>query len=301
MIQPALQGDAFRADVAAVRGSGASFHLWWLGQSGFLLHWQGHFCLLDPYLSDSLTRKYAATDKPHVRMSDRVVAPEYLGFVEVVTSSHNHTDHLDSETLLPILEANPAIHVLVPSANREFAAQRLGVKPERLACIDSGESLQLGAFAFYGIPAAHENLEVDATGRHRYLGYVVRFGAWSLYHSGDTILYPGIEDRVLPHQVTVALLPINGRRPERRVSGNLWGREAARLAHDINAKWVIPCHHEMFAFNTETSDEFVAGCRRLQQPHAVLRAGERWSPSERPGETALTTREQGGSWTQPNA
>ena len=34
--------------------------------------------LIDPYLSDSLTKKYAATDKPHTRMSELVVRPELL-------------------------------------------------------------------------------------------------------------------------------------------------------------------------------------------------------------------------------
>ena len=278
MIQPALHGAAFLADVATVLGSGSSFHLWWLGQSGFLLHWQGHFCLLDPYLSDALTGKYANTDKPHIRMTDRVIAPEHLGFVEVISSSHNHSDHLDSATLLPILEANPAVQVLVPAANQDFAAQRLGVRSERLRCINSGEVLKLGVFEFHGIPAAHESLDVDDTGRHCYLGYVVRFGRWSLYHSGDTILYSGIEDWLSPHQVTVALLPINGRRPERRVAGNLRGCEAAQLARAIKAGCAIPCHYEMFSFNTETPEEFVAECHRLHQPYAVLRAGERWSP-----------------------
>ena len=47
--------------------------------------------LLDPYLSDSLTQKYTATDKPHVCMTARVVAPERLDFIDLVTSSHNHT------------------------------------------------------------------------------------------------------------------------------------------------------------------------------------------------------------------
>ena len=101
MIRPALQDDAFLADVAEVRSgkAGAGPHYWWLGQSGYLVHAAGRFLLLDPYLSDSLTRKYAATDKPHVRMTDRVVDPRRLDFVDVVTASHVHTDHLDPETL----------------------------------------------------------------------------------------------------------------------------------------------------------------------------------------------------------
>src|SRR4029453_9735873 len=54
------------------------FHLWWLGQSGFLLQWKGKRVLIDPYLSDSLTKKYAATDKPNIRMSEREKNLQFL-------------------------------------------------------------------------------------------------------------------------------------------------------------------------------------------------------------------------------
>jgi L-ascorbate metabolism protein UlaG (beta-lactamase superfamily) len=61
------------------------------------------------------------------------------------------------------------------------------------------------------------------------------------------------------------------------VDGNLWGREAAQLAKDIGAQLVIPCHYEMFEFNTATPDEFVETATRIGQPYQLLRAGERWS------------------------
>src|SRR6476620_8067703 len=89
------------------------FHLWWLGQSGYLLQWKGKRILIDPYLSDSLTKKYAATDKPHIRMSERVMSPELLHDVFAVSSSHNHTDHLDAETLVPIIKNNPDIKFII--------------------------------------------------------------------------------------------------------------------------------------------------------------------------------------------
>ena len=158
MNKPVLQDDALLADVEMARREGGGLHLWWLGQSGFLMQWQGRHVLLDPYLSDSLTRKYAGTDKPHVRLRERVVAPERLGFVEVVTSSHNHTDHLDAETLGPILRANPSVAVLVPEANRVFAAERLQVAAAWLHGLDAGQSVALGGFVFHGIPAAHNTL-----------------------------------------------------------------------------------------------------------------------------------------------
>src|SRR5262245_56829348 len=112
MIKPIQQDDAFLADVAATkRDKSDALRLWWLGQSGYLVQFHGRHLLIDPYLSDSLTKKYAETPKPHVRMTERVISPERLNFIDVVTSTHNHTDHLDAETLVPILDANSHIRL----------------------------------------------------------------------------------------------------------------------------------------------------------------------------------------------
>ena len=135
MIKPVLQDDAFLKDVSHAKNNPDQLHLWWLGQSGFLIQWQGHHLLVDPYLSDSLTKKYAGTNKPHVRMTERIIGPERLDFVDIATSSHNHTDHLDGETLIPLWRANPNLTVIVPRANIDFAAQRLQVAPDKLTPI----------------------------------------------------------------------------------------------------------------------------------------------------------------------
>lgn len=90
------------------------------------------------------------------------------------------------------------------------------------------------------------------------------------------------EKPLAPFDIDLALLPINGRKPERRVSGNLWGKGAAGLARRIAAKAVIPCHYEMFEFNTAAPDEFVAECKTLGQTYAVLRCGERWDSPPSP-------------------
>ncbi len=274
MIEPELKDDAFLADVAGARMSAAPGRLdvWWLGQSGFLLGHAGELILFDPYLSDSLTHKYAATDKPHVRMTARVIDPARLDFVRVITTSHNHTDHLDAETLQPLLAAAPAATLVGAAANRGFIEQRLGpVAAARLLTVADGERVTVGGFSLTAVPAAHEEL------RPEFAGFVVSVGPFRIYHSGDTVRYPGMAERLRPFAVDLALLPINGRAPERRVAGNLDGPEAAQLAHDIGARWVVPCHYEMFAFNTASPDAFVAACDRLGQRHAVLRAGARWT------------------------
>src|SRR5688572_25423686 len=205
MIQPALQDDAFLADVAQVRGNASDrLAIWWLGQSGFLVGYRGEFLLLDPYLSDSLTRKYAGTDKPHVRMTARVVDPARLDFLNGVTSTHTHTDHLDADTLLPLFAASPRAQLVLPAANVEFAAHRLGVghRP-RFVPLADGEDAVLGSFSIQLVPAAHENLTPE------FAGFVVTAGPHRIYHSGDTVRYAGMEDRLRPLRINLALLPIN--------------------------------------------------------------------------------------------
>jgi L-ascorbate metabolism protein UlaG (beta-lactamase superfamily) len=272
-----LKDEGFLADVREAQADGRGFHLWWLGQSGFLLQWQGRHLLIDPYLSDSLTTKYASTDKPHVRMSERVVAPDCLGFIDAVTSSHLHTDHLDAETLNPLLRANEKLSLIIPEANRQAVAERLKRPPSFPIGLDAGQSACVAGFRVHAVPAAHEQIERDPHGKHLFLGYVIEFTGGTVYHSGDTIRYDGMAELLRQWSIDVAILPINGRAPERRVAGNLAGGEAAQLAHDIGARCVIPCHYDMFEFNTATPEEFVAACGELRQGFRVLGAGERWS------------------------
>lgn len=280
MIRPVQSHDALLADIQGANRNDGGFRLWWLGQSGFLLQWNRIHVLLDPYLSDSLTKKYSQTDKPHVRMTELAIDPARLSFVDVITSTHNHTDHLDAETLCPILNANPRVTLLIAEANRAFVADRLKIDRATPVGLDDGVSVDLAGIRISGVASAHEALDRDEQGRAKYLGYVLQFGGHTIYHSGDTIRYEGMAEKLTPFAIDVALLPINGRKPERRIPGNLWGREAAQLAKDVAAKCVIPCHYEMFEFNTASPDEFVDECRRLGQSFHVLRCGERWSSKE---------------------
>jgi L-ascorbate metabolism protein UlaG (beta-lactamase superfamily) len=213
------------------------------------------YLLLDPYLSDSLTEKYAGTETPHVRMTRRVVDPARLGFADVVTASHGHTDHLDAATLRAI---RPRA-LVCPSGIRALAFERAGLVPHT---VDEGETAEVSGFELTAVHAEH-----DVPGGA--VGFVVRCGTWTLYHSGDTTAYAGLAERLRAPAPDVAILPINGR------LGNMDGREAAQVAKEAGARLAIPCHYEMFEFNTASPDAFVDECERLGQPYRLLRAGER--------------------------
>jgi L-ascorbate metabolism protein UlaG (beta-lactamase superfamily) len=245
VIEPALADDAFLADVASADNA-----LWWLGQSGFLYKRDGRCLLVDPYLSDTLTAKYADSETPHVRISRRVVAPERLDFVDVVLATHGHTDHLDPGTL-PHVGGT----LVCPTGIAELAHERSGRAP---IAVSEGERIDMGAFTVEAVPARHP-------GDHC-VGYV--FGRdgkpGTVFHAGDTEYFdPPARD------VDVALVPING------MLNNMDGEEAARFAHAAGAALAVPMHFDLFAFNTASPNRFVAECERLGQPYRVLRLGER--------------------------
>src|SRR5438128_1517582 len=83
----------------------------------------------------------------------RAVAPERLKFIDVVTSSHNHTDHLDPETLVPLLRGNSNLELIIPEANREFVVDRLQVPAELPRGLDAGQFTTVAGFKIHAVPA----------------------------------------------------------------------------------------------------------------------------------------------------
>jgi L-ascorbate metabolism protein UlaG (beta-lactamase superfamily) len=148
-----------------------------------------------------------------------------------------------------------------PTANRELATARIGREPD--VCLSDGKRFAAAGFELEAVPAAHPELAPE------YAGYVVRCDGMRVYHSGDTELYPGMAERV--GAVDLALLPING------ALANMGGVDAVRLACALPAGLVVPCHYDMFEFNTASPDAFAVECERMGQPFRLLRLGERLS------------------------
>jgi len=93
---------------------------------------------------------------------------------------------------------------------------------------------------------------------------LLQFGPWSVYHSGDTVIYNGLVESLTRQPITLALLPINGR--GRGVSGNMSASEAAWVGKQSKARCVIPCHYGMFAFNTARPEDFAVAAESVGAP-----------------------------------
>ena len=225
----------------------------WLGQAGFLLSQGDDHLLLDPYLSDSLARKYAGTLFAHVRLREAPVAVADLPALWAVTTSHAHTDHMDPDTLGPLLALQESARLACPRAVVGQALSRSGVDSERIDPLADGEQRTYGPYTVTAVPSAHEDRVRDELGDDHFLGYIVTTAATGVYHSGDCVPWDGLAARLRDHRIDVALLPVNGRDAHRRangVPGNFTFAEAVRLCEEAGIGTLVPHHWGMFEFNT---------------------------------------------------
>lgn len=234
----------------------------WLGQAGFLIEWadasgRPHALAIDPYLSDSLAEKYRGTLFPHVRLRSAPFAPTGLPPLDAVLCTHRHTDHMDPGTLQPLFRHDADALLVAPAAELEEARSRSGLGADRMRLLDAGDVVELGGVTVRAVPAAHETLDRDELGRHRYLGYVIELPGVALYHSGDCVPYPGQPEWLAG--VDVALLPVNGRdayRLEHGVPGNFEFDEAVELCASAGVPTMLAHHWGMFSFNTADPSTF---------------------------------------------
>jgi L-ascorbate metabolism protein UlaG (beta-lactamase superfamily) len=250
---------------------------YWLGPAGFLIDIVGLRVVIDPYLSDTLAKKYANSRFSHERMSPPPVAPDELGPIDLVLCTHHHTDHMDPGTLAPLARLWPRLRFVVPAASAALARERIQVDDARLIAIDAGESVRpLPGLLICAAHAAHETIERDDQERCRFLGYALGASGVTIFHSGDCVPFAGQREEITGLAPDLALLPANGRSPAMTnagFAGNFSIDEALALCEDCSIPAMIAHHYGMFAFNTAEPAEIddalakasVAGTRARMQ------------------------------------
>jgi L-ascorbate metabolism protein UlaG (beta-lactamase superfamily) len=233
-----------------------SVRFWWLGQAGFALKFKSRLLLIDPYLSDSLAEKYRHSELKHLRLMPIPVAPELISGCDWYFCTHGHTDHMDAPTIRGVCQASLPFF-LIPRAEIARGVER-GIPASRIYPMNAGETLALNHnITVEAVASAHENLEIDAHGNHKFLGYVISLGNVRLYHSGDCIPYPGLDRQLAQQHIDIAFLPINGRdayRLSKGIPGNFTLAEAIELCQAAHIRHLVGHHFGMFSFNTIARD-----------------------------------------------
>ncbi|MBV8818528.1 MAG: MBL fold metallo-hydrolase [Acidobacteriaceae bacterium] len=249
-------------EVADVDG----MHLWWLGHAGFVVKCFDMVFIVDPCLTTPPGRK---------RSTAAPVRPEELSEVDLLLCTHKGASHLDPATIKPMLMACPRLKVVLPKSAASHAKES-GIGYHRMTTTDSGLRVEYFKGGLYGrvysVPSAHPELDWTSTGGYPHLGYLMRFGETTIYHAGDCKNYEGLAERLRPFNVKVALMPING-------GGNFGAAEAAQLAEDIGAKWLVPMHYGTFDEQPTDINRFIDHMLgfRPDTGFKVFEPGERWT------------------------
>jgi L-ascorbate metabolism protein UlaG (beta-lactamase superfamily) len=266
MIEPVRSGPALIEEID--RTIAITPTLWWLGHAGFVLRFANITFYLDPCLSTPQGRER------------RIAAPLSGGQVrhaDLILVSHAHPGHLDAPALAPMLEQSRAARLVLPKSAAGVAHQA-GIGYERMTTTDSGLRIEYFKDNLYGrvysVPSAHPQLDWTQGGGYPYLGYLVRFGRWTVYHAGDCAPYPELAAHLRPFNVSVALVPIGG--------SNFSPCQAAELARDIGATWLVPMHYGTFAPDRGEESAFVEHMlgHHPEVRFRVFRCGEKWTVPE---------------------
>jgi len=252
LIEPAKRGRDLAAQIKSAPCTSPT--LWWLGNSGFTLKYRTAILYVDPDLS-----------QPGAPLGAGNVT--HAGLILCT-----HSGRLNGDTVPAMLAASPRAKLVIPKSIAEHA-RSLGIPYNRMVTTDAGLRVEYLDDRIYAVPSSHGKLDWTPLGGYPYLGYLVRFGGITIYHAGDCVPYDDIVDRLRPYSVTVALLPIRGRPNSFDIP------EAAQLAQDIAARWLVPMGYGSSPSSSERFIEHMLGHRPAQR-FKVFEAGEMWTVPE---------------------
>jgi L-ascorbate metabolism protein UlaG (beta-lactamase superfamily) len=240
-----MQGEQHKPVIAGDGEIGVTF----IGHSSFLIQIGGLNLLVDPVFASWLIVLH--------RLRRPGVAIKHLPPIDAVLLSHAHMDHLNLPSLRRIIRrtrrlTGKAPAVVVPWNVTDLVAD-LGFSS--VTSLAWWQSMQLGDVEITLTPAKHWGARKMTDVHRGFGGYVIRSGARSLYHSGDTGYFEGFHDireRLAPR---IALLPIGAYSPDSFRSVHTSPEDALQIFTDLRADTMIPMHYGTFCLSAEPMDE----------------------------------------------
>jgi L-ascorbate metabolism protein UlaG (beta-lactamase superfamily) len=220
-----------------------------IGHSSFLVQIAGRKVLIDPVFAERLIA-LRRLRRPGVRIKD-------LPAIDVVMLSHAHMDHLNRPSLRRIVAHNNKVSGRAPIAVVPWGVEDLvsDLGFARIVTLEWWQSKSIAGLELTMTPCKHWGARLFKDTHRGFGGYVIRGGAHSLYHSGDTAYFDGfthIGRRLKPE---VALLPIGAYRPDSYRGVHTCPEEALQAFLDLGAQRMIPMHYGTFRLSQEPMEE----------------------------------------------
>lgn len=205
-----------------------------LGHSSFRLELpDGRWIYFDPWLKEN------PACPPHLQTIERA---------DIVLVSHGHFDHLDPT--LPEIVNRTGARVIAPAAVRLYLEEKGTQGVEK---INVGGSVDIGGLSITlteGHHGSHIPVDGHAEFPHESCGFVLRASSLpTIYYSGDTAAFSGMELISRMYSPEVAFLPIGGRY-------TMGPYEAAWATKMLGVRTVVPMHYGTLPNLPGTLEEF---------------------------------------------
>ena len=235
-----------------------------LGQTGYYFELGDINILIDPYLSDYVQKKEGDELK---RLIPVPVKPEEFNKVDWLLITHDHIDHCDPETIVPLINKFPDLKILGPHPVCR-ALEKFGVNKAQFFLASTEWYSLSDNLRVKAVPAAHPVIRKHEDGTYDCVGYLIEYSGKKIYHSGDTSVNEELINVLKKEDcIDVGFISVNERnyyRDKAGIIGNMSVREAFQFARDINVLSFIPMHWDMFEVNAVYKEEIELLYNKIQ-------------------------------------
>ncbi len=189
----------------------------WLGQSTVKISNENINIYFDPYM---------ITETDHA---------------DIIFITHKHYDHFSLEDIAKV--ATTVTKIVAPQ-NCVPELQKAGYS--NITAVSPGKKYEVGEISFETVPAYNVVKENYHHKDNRWVGYIIDFEGWHIYHAGDTERIPEMKE----FSCDIAMLPLG------QVYTMNTVEEAAQAAIDVKARYAIPIHWGLYEGTEEDAAKF---------------------------------------------
>jgi len=249
-----------------------TFAMWWLGCTGIWLKSPGGANLCTDFWvgTGKKTHKNPVMAAGHqmqrmtgakklqlnLRNSIFPLDPFAIRNVDAILATHDHNDHIDVNVAAAVLKnCDPAVPFVGPAACVKLWTS-WGVPETRCVTVKPGDTVKVKDVEILALESFDRTALITApadqglSGRmpqdmdERAVNYLFKTPGGSLYHSGDSHYSNHYAKHGNEHRIDVALGSF-GENP-RGVTDKMTSVDILRMAECLNAKTVIPFHHDIW-------------------------------------------------------